>query len=98
CANCREYLEQTLDIVRPKVICCWGAVAAKNLLQTSAGITKLRGKWYEYRGVPVICTFHPASLLEGRSPENKKYVWEDMKLMLAKAGLPVPGAKASGGP
>ncbi|HVK13539.1 MAG TPA: uracil-DNA glycosylase, partial [Gemmataceae bacterium] len=35
CGNCREYLEQTLDIVRPKVICCWGAVAAKNLLQTS---------------------------------------------------------------
>jgi uracil-DNA glycosylase len=93
CGNCREYLEQTLDIVRPKVICCWGAVAAKNLLQTSAGITKLRGKWYEYRGVPVICTFHPASLLEGRSPENKKYVWEDMKTMLSKIGRPVPGAK-----
>ena len=93
CANCREYLEQTLDLVAPKVICCWGAVAAKNLLQTSAGITKLRGTWYEYRGVPVICTFHPASLLEGRSPENKKFVWEDMKLMLAKVGRPVPGAR-----
>ena len=83
CANCREYLEQTLDIVGPKVICCWGAVAAKNLLQTSDGITKLRGKWYEYRGVSVICTFHrPRSSKAGA--REQEYVWEDMKLMLAR--------------
>jgi uracil-DNA glycosylase len=93
--NCREYLEGSIALVRPKVICCWGAVAAQNLLQTKVGITKLRGRFYEYQGIPVLCTFHPAALLEGRSPEKKKDVWEDMKLLLARIGRPVPpGRKA----
>jgi len=92
-AHCREYLDASIDLVRPKVICCWGAVAAQNLLQTKVGITKLRGRFYEYRGIPVLCTFHPAALLEGRSPEKKKDVWEDMKMLLARIGRPVPGAR-----
>jgi uracil-DNA glycosylase len=92
-ANCREYLDGSIDLVRPKVICCLGAVAAQNVLQTKIGITKLRGRFYEYRRIPVLCTFHPAALLEGRSPEKKKDVWEDMKMLLAKLGRPVPGAR-----
>lgn len=92
-ANCREYLEKSIELVRPKAICCWGAVAAQNLLGTKIGITKLRGRFYEYKGIPVLCTFHPAALLEGRSPEKKKDVWEDMKMLLAKLGRPVPGKK-----
>ncbi|HKB04691.1 MAG TPA: uracil-DNA glycosylase [Gemmataceae bacterium] len=93
CANCREYLDRSIELVRPKVICCLGAVAAQNLLGTRAGITKLRGQFYDYMGTPVLCTFHPAALLEGRSPEKKKDVWEDMKMLLAKLGRPVPGKK-----
>jgi uracil-DNA glycosylase len=92
-ANCREWLDGSIDLVGPKIICCWGAVAAQNLLQTKIGITKLRGQFYEYRGIPVICTFHPAALLEGRSPEKKKDVWEDMKMLLTRIGKPIPGAK-----
>ena len=92
-ANCREYLDRTLELVRPNVICCWGGVAAQNLLGSTLGITQLRGKWYEYRDIPVLCTFHPAALLEGRSPEKKKYVWEDMKMLLTKLGRPLPGLK-----
>ena len=91
--NCREYLEASIALVRPKVICCWGAVAAQNLLQTKTGITRLRGQFYEFQGIPVLCTFHPAALLEGRSPEKKKDVWEDMKLLLARIGRPVPGGR-----
>ena len=90
-SNCREYLEGSIALVRPKVICCWGAVAAQNLLQTKTGITRLRGRFYEYQGIPVLCTFHPAALLEGRSPEKKKDVWDDMKMLLAKIGRQVPG-------
>jgi DNA polymerase len=93
CANCREYLDRTLELVRPKVICCWGAVAAQNLLGTKTGITRLRGQFYDYKGTPVLCTFHPAALLEGRSPEKKKDVWEDMQMMLKKLGRPIPGKK-----
>jgi DNA polymerase len=91
--NCREYLDGTIDLVQPKVICCLGAVAAQNVLQTKIGITKLRGRFYEYRSIPVVCTFHPAALLEGRSPEKKKDVWEDMKMMLARLGRPIPGVR-----
>jgi uracil-DNA glycosylase len=92
-SNCREHLDDSIELVRPKVICCWGAVAAQNLLQTKIGITKLRGQFYEYRNIPVLCTFHPAALLEGRSPEKKKDVWDDMKMMLAKLGRPIPGTR-----
>jgi uracil-DNA glycosylase len=91
--NCREYLDRSIELVGPKVICCWGAVAAQNLLGTKVGITKLRGRFYEYRDIPVLCTFHPAALLEGRSPEKKKDVWDDMKMLLAKLGRPIPGAR-----
>jgi DNA polymerase len=91
--HCREYLDGTIELVRPKIICCWGAVAAQNLLRTKTGITRLRGQFYSYRDIPVICTFHPAALLEGRSPEKKKEVWDDMKMLLDKIGRPVPGKK-----
>lgn len=90
-ANCREYLDKQLELVRPKFICTLGACAAQNLLGTKLGIGKLRGRFHEYKGIPVMCTFHPAFLLPGRSPERKKDVWEDMKKLLARMGRPVPG-------
>ena len=89
-ANCREYLERTLELVRPKFICALGACAAQNLLGTTLGIGKLRGRFHDYKGVPVLCTYHPAFLLPNRSPERKKDVWEDMKKLLARMGRPVP--------
>ena len=87
--NCQEYLEQTLELVRPKFVCALGGTAAKYLLGTEMGITRLRGRFYDYRGTPVMCTFHPSYLL--RSPEKKKDVWEDMKTLLRRMGKPVPG-------
>jgi uracil-DNA glycosylase len=87
-AHCREYLEGTLDLVRPKYICALGATAAKYLLGTSLGITKMRGKFYDYRGIPVMCTFHPSYLL--RDPTKKKEVWDDMRALLTRMGKPIP--------
>ena len=87
--NCREYLEQTLELVRPKFLCCLGACAAQNLLGSTLSIGKLRGRFHEYRGIPVLCTYHPAYLL--RTPEKTKDVWDDMKKLLARMGRPVPG-------
>lgn len=89
-ANCREYLDKQLELVRPRYICCLGACAAQNLLNTTQSIGKLRGRILEYRGIPVICTYHPAYLL--RNPAEKKKVWEDMKMLLAHMGRPVPKA------
>jgi uracil-DNA glycosylase family 4 len=95
-ANCREYLERQLELVAPKFICTLGGCAAQNLLQTTQSLGRLRGRFHDYKGIPVLCTYHPAYLLPHRSPdkqtelERKKAVWEDMKLLLARMGRPVP--------
>jgi DNA polymerase len=92
-ANCREYLERQLELVQPKFICCLGGTAATYLLGTTQSLGKLRGRFHDYRGIPVLCTYHPAFLLPHRSPEKKKEVWEDMKMLLARMGRPVPSGK-----
>jgi uracil-DNA glycosylase family 4 len=86
-ANCSSYLERQLDTIRPKYICALGACAAQSLLKTTASIGKLRGKFHDYRGIPVLATYHPAYLL--RNPAAKKDVWDDMKLLMRKMGRPV---------
>src|SRR5688572_23356812 len=73
---CNPFLRRQLAAIRPKVVCCLGTFAAQNLLQTTAAISKLRGRFYDVEGMRVIATFHPAYLL--RSPEKKRDVWEDM--------------------
>lgn len=88
--NCREYLDRQLALVQPKYIVALGGCAATNLLQTNTPIGKLRGKFHDYKGIPVIATYHPAFLLPHRSPAKKKEVWEDMKMLLAKMGRPIP--------
>ena len=86
-ANCRGYLERQLDLIRPEFICCLGAVASQNLLNTTVAIGKLRGKVHEFRGVKVVCTYHPAFLL--RSPSFKKETWEDMKMLMREMGMEI---------
>lgn len=87
--HCREYLNAQLAILQPEYICCLGAVAAQNLLQTEQPIGKLRGTFHLYQGIKVLCTYHPAYLL--RNPEAKRPVWEDMQLLMSKMGIPIPG-------
>jgi uracil-DNA glycosylase len=86
-ANCRGYLDRQLELIRPKFICALGACAAQALLETTQGIGKLRGRFHDYRGMKVWCTYHPAYLL--RNPAAKKDVWEDMKKLMAAMGRPV---------
>jgi DNA polymerase len=88
-AHCREYLEMQIDLVSPKFICALGSTAAQNLLGTTQSIGKLRGRFHSYRGIPTICTYHPAYLLPHRSPDKKKDVWADMKMLLSRMGRPV---------
>ena len=87
-ANCREYLEHQLELVRPKYICALGATAVQYLLGTKLSIGRLRGQFQEYKGIPVLATYHPAYLL--RSPEKKADVWEDMKKLMARMGRTIP--------
>ena len=85
--NCRKFLNRQLELIDPEYICCLGAVAAQNLLDTQTAIGRLRGKVHEYRGINVVCTYHPAYLL--RNPPAKKHTWDDMKLLMREMGTPV---------
>ncbi len=85
--NCRSYLLRQFDLIQPEFICCLGAVAAQNLLQTTTTIGRLRGKLHDWRGVKVACTYHPAYLL--RNPAAKTETWEDMKFLMAAMGRPI---------
>ena len=94
-AACRDYLDRQLAIIQPEFVCCLGAVAAQNLLDTSASITRLRGRLHEYtsmfhnlKGIQVLCTYHPAYLL--RNPAAKRPTWDDMQLLMAEMGIELP--------
>ena len=84
-ANCREYLDRQLAAIRPEFICCLGAVAAQNLLNTTESIGRMRGKIYDYQGIKVVCTYHPAYLL--RNPSAKRATWEDLQFLMAEMGI-----------
>jgi DNA polymerase len=93
CSNCRPFFDRQFDLVKPKYIVALGNIPAKALLNTTTGITRLRGRMFEYRGVPLLCTFHPSYLLRDDTGEKKRDVWEDMKLLLRTMGRPIPTAK-----
>ncbi len=88
--NCKEHLKRQLELIDPEFICCLGAVAAQNLLETTETIGKLRGTIHSYHGVKVVCTYHPAYLL--RNPSAKKQTWEDMQMLMGELGIPLPKA------
>jgi len=87
-ATCSPFLLRQIDLVQPRVMVALGTFAAHTLLGTTAPISRLRGRVHEFRGgIKLIPTFHPAYLL--RSPERKREVWEDMKIvrgLLAESG------------
>jgi len=79
-AACKGYLLRQIEIISPKVICCLGKHAAQALLETEVFITKIRGKIFEFDGITLIPTYHPAYLL--RNPDSKKEVWQDLKKIM----------------
>jgi len=80
-ASCEPFLLAQLDVIKPKLICALGKFAAQTLLKTKERITALRGNVYEYHGIKLIPTFHPAYLL--RNPADKKLCWADIQKLMA---------------
>ena len=76
-AMCKPFLLREIAVVQPEVIVVLGNTAMKNLLDTREGITRLRGRFQDYKGIKVMPTFHPAYLL--RDPSKKRETWEDLK-------------------
>ena len=83
--TCSPFLFRQIDVIRPKVICCLGSCASQTLLQTTQGISRFRGEWFDFRGSKLIATYHPAYLL--RNPNAKGEVWKDLQKVMAVLGL-----------
>lgn len=79
-AACSPFLFRQIEALAPKVICALGACAAQTLIGNNTAISRLRGKTLLWRGIPLICTFHPAYLL--RNSSQKGAAWQDLKLVL----------------
>ncbi len=75
--TCIPYLKKQISLIKPKMILCLGLTAAKGLLRKKESLTALRGKFFDYEGIKVMVTFHPAALL--RNPNWKRDCWEDVK-------------------
>jgi DNA polymerase len=73
---CEPYLTRQIELIRPKLIVAMGKIAASHLLQTDAAVASLRGRVHEYRGTPLIVTYHPAYLL--RTLADKAKAWTDL--------------------
>ena len=84
--TCTPFLRDQIEAIRPGVIVTLGSPATKHLLATKVGITRLRGHWHSFCGIPVMPTFHPAYLLRSYTPANRRMVWEDLKAARARVG------------
>jgi len=80
--TCGQFLERQLDAIRPRAICVLGGTAAKYLLKPKGGITKIRGRWHDWRGIPVMPTYHPSFLLRPYAQDKKREAWLDLKTVL----------------
>jgi DNA polymerase len=78
--TCFQFLDRQIAAMRPDFICALGSVAAQTLLNTDVPISRLRGRFHDYKGIKLLPTYHPAYLL--RNPEKKRDVWEDMKMLM----------------
>lgn len=84
-ANCREYFQTQLQLLRPEYIVCLGAVSSQALLQSKLSIGRLRQTFHQYHDSKVLAIYHPSYLL--RNPDAKRAAWADLQLLMKDAGL-----------
>jgi len=90
-STCSPFLLRQLQSIRPEAIVALGSSAAQALLQTKVPISKLRGKFHDFHGIPLMPTYHPSYLLRtGGNSDSFWSVWDDMKQVLQLLKLPVP--------
>jgi DNA polymerase len=89
-AACTPYLDQQLEIIRPRVIVTLGLPATQHVLQTKISMGRLRGQWHNWRGIRVMPTYHPSYVLRTYTEETRAAVWSDLKKVLAELQLQIP--------
>jgi uracil-DNA glycosylase len=95
--KCGPFMLRQVQAIGPEVIVALGAFAAHTLLQSTVPISKLRGKFHDYQGIPLMPTYHPSFLLRNRGNSEVYWtVWEDMTQVLKKLDLPVPEVTRKG--
>ena len=87
--TCLPWLEKQIAIIKPRALVALGATAVEGLLGNTEPVGKLRGRWLDFHGIPVMTTYHPAYLLRNQSIAEKRKVWEDMLLVLEKLEKPI---------
>lgn len=87
--TCAPYLHAQIELIRPRVMVALGATAVQGLLRDTSPMGKLRGQWREYRGIPLMLTYHPSYLLHNSSITEKRKVWEDLMKAMEKLELPI---------
>ncbi|MFN8543204.1 MAG: uracil-DNA glycosylase [Candidatus Binatia bacterium] len=84
-AACEPFLLRQIELLAPEVIVALGKFAAQTLLRSKTPVTQLRGRWFDYHGIQLMPTFHPAYLL--RNPGDKRLVWEDIQKVMRVLGI-----------
>jgi len=87
--TCLPYLEEQIEIIQPKALVALGATAMEGLIGETSPMNRLRGRWHEFNGIPLMATYHPAYLLRNQSLSEKRKVWEDMLMVMEKLDLPI---------
>jgi uracil-DNA glycosylase len=87
--TCLPWLERQIDLIKPRLMVALGATALEGLLGATTPVSKVRGRWLDFKGIPVMATYHPAYLLRNQSVSEKRKVWEDMLQVLERLGKPV---------
>lgn len=87
--RCLPYLREQIAIIQPRVLVALGKTAMQGLVGTDEPMGAMRGRWFDFAGIPLLPTYHPSYLLRNGSNTEKRKVWEDMLLVMEKLGLPV---------
>ncbi len=87
--RCLPYLREQIAIIRPRVLVALGKTAMLGLVGADEPMGAMRGRWFDFAGIPLLPTYHPSYLLRNGSNAEKRKVWEDMLLVMEKLGLPI---------
>ncbi len=83
-AACTPYLVRQLEIIRPRVIVTLGLPATRYMLDSDLTMGRLRGQWHQWRGIPLMPTYHPSYVLRAYTEENRRAVWSDLQKVMAE--------------